>query len=369
MRAKICVKYFFSLFFLMRFFSIFALLEPRETLYLGAIAMEEGRTETAKSRFEEVYRRSDCPDEALIARYLAFQIAEKAGDGQSVQAHRKALFEQFRESPLTEEALIVQELPKEAFQAHMRRMETLFPDSPYLSLLWYKKGLNLIAQMRQSEAVSYLERAEKQLIDHPLEESGLLEKVTITKIDCFLELARGAKGSKKSIYYKLAQEALEPLGQEAPAKLLRAQLLFDQGDHRGAQQLADALIHQCVAEQISKSQELALAHQLLAKIHRQEGRLQESMDELEAALEAYLPDQEPLDLPLTLHIARSSLLKEMGDCEGALKTLSSAINAPIISPLRVEAMKMRADLFDSMGRKDLAKRQQLALIEAQRGDE
>jgi tetratricopeptide (TPR) repeat protein len=211
-----------------------------------------------------------------------------------------------------------------------------------------------------------LERAEKQLIEHPLE-GDLLHQIDITKVDTCLDLAKRSSGAKQSIYYKLAKEALDGMNSENDVLLLRAELSLSQSDYSIATTLCKQLIASARTQQITKSCELAKAHYILAKAYLAHRRNDEAEIELAAALEAHLDDRGNSELPLHLYMEMSRLLEEKSNFEGAIKALSNAINAPIISPMRLEAMQMRADLFNRMGRSDLAHRQQLALKQIQRG--
>lgn len=356
---KIFVKNIFFVLIFFPFFSLFASDSAQQTLYFAALAMEEGDFEKANCLFEKVYNQTDCSNEALLARYLAFQLGERLGDHARVAEHRKALLNQFKESPLTEEALIVQELFGEPLNIHIEQMERLFPRSPYLSYLWYRKGLALILQKRYSEAIHFLERAETRALD-----DEWFTRINDAKIEAYLALCATSGGPKRSVYHKLAKEAIDrATGEKAP--FFQAALSFDRGDTASSARLCNEMIAFYREQNVSKNQILAKAHHLLAKIYILNNEQKNAKDELDLAIDAYLDDGG--DLLLTLHMEKSRLLEQMGDIEGAIKSLSSAINAPIISPMRVEAMEKRALLFDKMGRQDLAYKQQLALQQIKRG--
>lgn len=353
------LKNIFLTSFFFSFVSLFGSNSPQQTLYFAALAMEEGDFEKADSLFEKVYNQTDSSDCALLARYLAFQLAERLSDGAKVAEHRKALLNRFKESPLTEEAVIVQELFGEPLNIHIEQMESLFPRSPYLSYLWYRKGVTLIQQKRYSQAIPYLERAESRALD-----DEWLSWIIDAKIEAYLALCAASCGPKRSVYLKLAKEAVDrATGEKVP--FFKAALSFDMGDTATSARLCNEIIALYREQNVSKSQNLAKAHHLLAKIYILNEEEKMAIDQLDLAIDSRLDDGG--ELLLTLYMEKSQLLEQIGDIEGAIKSLSSAINAPIISPIRVEAMEKRASLFGKMGRQDLAYKQQLALQQIKRG--
>lgn len=77
--------------------------------------------------------------------------------------------------------------------------------------------------------------------------------------------------------------------------------------------------------------------------------------------------EENYELLLEIAIEKSLCLRELGQHNKAMAVLGWVINSPYPSSLRIKAMLLRAEIYLSLNRKDLATRQ-LEAVESKGGD-
>ncbi len=309
--------------------------------------------EEAFLQLQQLIADSPHSEEACKAHYLSIGLCERSGDHLSAKFHRNQLLAHFKEHPLTEEVIILQDhSSKASFSEHLKEMEQLYPNSPYLALLWYRDALTELGNRNWRQAADQLERAQKRISSSPLADQ-LLEELQCKRVETLLNWSEESKGAKRSCNLKLAEEALTQVVAPDQRRLLLARLHHLRGQRELAKQLLEEQIEESLNLQLTKSFDLARAYQLQSAVASAEGATELAIERLRLAAAAAPRGALQLDLLMEL----SGLLDQNEQYEAAIHALSSVINAPLISPLRAEALQRRAELWEIMGRDDLAKLQ------------
>lgn len=101
----------------------------------------------------------------------------------------------------------------------------------------------------------------------------------------------------------------------------------------------------------------------LSEVWREQGKLAMRCNDYKTALSCFSISEEcgfsalSDDQKLSLWILQSDCNRQNGELDTAMRLLSKVINAEIASPLRLQAMYKRAEIYDLQGRHELAQRQ------------
>lgn len=257
---------------------------------------------------------------------------------------------------------------KEAL-CHLREYVKRFEKSPYTIAAWYLIGLDLKRERKSEsgrrihgknleQAVDAFYKAETLYVN--LEKNFnendkaywllLKTKATLERARTLIEIANESSTTKKHIYLTYAQEVLEPLA-EPEARLLLAEVY-----------LADLKIDSSLTElnRLEKTTDTYfLAKTLLAKgqLLYQKGEMQSAIHYLEKAQKAAPKESLSADEILEAKITIGLCYKAMGELDKAMLVMSDVVNSEFVSSLRVKAMYLRALIYESQGRPELAKRQ------------
>lgn len=278
--------------------------------------------------------------------------------------------------------------------SHLTRMAKHFPQSAELIVAQYLLGL---AELRGGTGHSErsLERASAYFqevdslcdkVEIPAEQRSYylrlqlraaLERAMINRL-----IAQQSQGTKRHIYEEYArtsyQELLRALldteGEIAKTldepmalcdlqnecSLGYAQLLKEAGEKGAADQILSDLIQRSEASSVHRSYYLAKAHSeragwLLA--HQPLAALVELTKAEEASRGGLLSTDERLEIWIEQSQAHSAL----GHFDQAMHLLSQVVNDDCVSPLRLKAMLLRAEVYERDGRMQLARNQLLSL--------
>ena len=173
-------------------------------------------------------------------------------------------------------------------------------------------------------------------------------------------LAEVSKGAKRKIYLEYAADLFQEIRQESnfeECTLSLSSVLLQQGRENEAKDLYLDVIQKCQSNKVTKSYYLSKSWMELGKWHRKQGQAKKALDAFEQAELAGSDKLLSGDQLLDLQIQKSDCLRAMGDPSAAMKVLSDVVNAKIVSQKRLEAMYLRAEIYEQQGRPELAKRQ------------
>jgi len=159
---------------------------------------------------------------------------------------------------------------------------------------------------------------------------------------------------KESIAKIAPEEKLHLLWQEASFLLYRAHLL-QANESRSREELVN-LLEYAAAHNSEKGEAYVLALLERANQKMRDGDLESAFCLLNKA-QILQADGVREDLGLEILIAKSQLHRKKGEIDKAMILLSNVINEKSASNLRIQAMYIRAELYECKGRRDLALRQ------------
>lgn len=286
--------------------------------------------------------------------------------------------------------------------AHLYEMSTHFPESPYVIVSHYLKGMaikrGLIAgqakeRQQWHRAIEAFQQA--QSLFETLVDKGMLAedqneffaalrlRAGIECAQANLAMAMDASSAKRQIcleyaiasyrdLWKLLRESQEPymlkfrkcdcfqsLLEECHFGLAHAYLQAD--DTAAAETLLLSLLKNFEQSAISRGYYLAKTYCELADIAIRRYDYSLALERLTQAEEASKGRVLSTDERLEIGLAQSHCHRQLGSVEAAMVCLSQVINDDSISGLRLKAMLVRADLYLEQGRPELAKKQLVAL--------
>jgi len=285
---------------------------------------------------------------------------------------------------------------------HLQAMPFLFPDHKLLINAYYLIGLyhkkdslseegKILRRKDWTSAIAAFELTEtifETLIEKNEIPSADIHYFTHIRYQAQLEraqanfaIAKNSIGGKKEIYLKYTKEVLYQLIQDftdpetlakkvlvqpnspyphiwAEAELELAKTYEEKNEWKERENiLNDSLKHYHQAH-ITKGYRLMRTWVEKGKLARLQGSPQSALHhflEAEKAIQEHstLSPNEKLDL----WIQQSLCYKELNKLEQSMRILSQVINDDVISPLRIKAMFLRAEIYELQGRPELAMKQ------------
>lgn len=269
---------------------------------------------------------------------------------------------------------------------HLQALPGLFPNSPLVISAYYLIGLDQIKDRLGDDstvirlknftgAIEAFEKVEAAFVE--LDEKKLLGKespyytqvrykAALEKAKAHLAIAKEAKGSKSQIYSKYAITAFETLSlrldknpkmqDECDFGLSEAYLI--QGDLEKADH--------CLTQLIMRHPVSGDGGYLLAKAYHQKGVISLQKNDFLSALENFRAAEGAamnfsVDEKLGLWIQMGLAYENLNQLSDAMSLYSKVINEDAVSGLRIEAMQMRANLYEKQGRFELARKQREAV--------
>lgn len=295
---------------------------------------------------------------------------------------------------------------------HLQAMPLLFPNHPLLISAYYLIGLHHKRDYLSAEGQVIRRKDLTTAIDaFQLAEStfdSLFGKNSIPASDLSyfthiryqsqleraqanLAIAQSSTGGKRQIYLEYAEEVFKQLTQDfnhlqslakkvlvqphtpypkiwAEAELQLAKTYEEKNDQQKADKTLNLSLEHYQNAQITQGYGLMRAWYAKGKLAQQQanpGIALHCFLEAEKATKelSVLSPSEKLDL----WIQQSICYKELNKFKQSMRTLSRVINADVISPLRIKAMFLRAEIYELQGQPELAVKQLEAT--AQKGGE
>jgi predicted negative regulator of RcsB-dependent stress response len=285
---------------------------------------------------------------------------------------------------------------------HLQAMPLLFPHHPLLITAYYLLGLNhtkdhlseegqIVRRKDLTTAIDAFQLAEstfdtlfeKTLIP-PSELAYFIQiryRAQLERAQANLAIAQNSTGGKKQIYLKYAEEVFKHLIQDfiTPQALAKEALIqpfspyptiWAEAEFQLAKTYKEKNEWQAADSILNES----LEHYRQAQINQgygfmrlwyEKGKLAQRLSNDQAALQCFLEAEKsssgllglsPND-KLDLWIQQSLCYKSLNQLDHSMRLLSRVINDDVISPLRIKAMFLRAEIYELQGRPELAIKQ------------
>ncbi|GAB4230187.1 MAG: hypothetical protein Tsb0021_08200 [Chlamydiales bacterium] len=272
--------------------------------------------------------------------------------------------------------------------SHLKKMVDIFPDSYFNIEGFFILGLIEFQSHRWDRALQAFYKSASffdSLYSRQKIPSDLLEHFTIIRFRSFLErakinmeIAKTSEGSKRIIYslnainlintIKKLELLTEPqhVGRfhvyHDEVTLLLAEALKESSQIHQAEEVLTTLIKNYQNKNISRGYFIAKAFYELGLLKKLQKQIHQALDCFQHAWEAAATNLFPPDQHIELLIQISNCYQEIGDFDEAIVVLSQAINRSVISSQRIKAMYLRAELYETLGKTELAERQLEAVI-------
>jgi len=285
---------------------------------------------------------------------------------------------------------------------HLQAMPLLFPNHPLLISAYYLIGLhhkkdylseegNVLKRKDLITAIDAFQLAEStfdSLIDKngiPFSDIGYFIHIRyqsqLERAQANLAIAQSSIGGKRQIYLEYAEEVFKQLIQDftnpnslAKKFLVETHSLYPRIWAEAELQLAKVYEEKETWQEADKTLNLSLEHYQNAQINQGYGlmrtwyakgkvaqRQANPSTALHCFLEAEKATQEQLVLSpsekLDIWIQQSMCYKDLHKLRLSMQILSRVINEDVISPLRIKAMFLRAEIYELQGRPELAIKQ------------
>ena len=285
---------------------------------------------------------------------------------------------------------------------HLQAMPALFPDHPLLVSAYYLIGLYakkdhlstegvLLRKKDWTAAIEAFQTAEStfdRLLEKELIFSDDLPYLVHVRYRAQLEralanlaIAQTSGGGKQEIYWEYAEGVFRALIQDfidsssrSTARLLYTQTRYPNVLAEAELQLAKMQAVKGKAQEAETSLNNALAHYEeanlkhgygLMQIWYEKGKLALNRHEPQTALECFVAAETAIDNlqklspceKFELWIHQSTCCSLLHQSDEAMRLLSRVINDEADSPLRIQAMVLRAEIYESQGRPELALKQ------------
>jgi tetratricopeptide (TPR) repeat protein len=285
---------------------------------------------------------------------------------------------------------------------HLQAMPLLFPSHPLLISAHYLIGLShkkdhlstegqVLRRKDWTAAIENFQAAEsmfdtlleKDLI--PATQLSYFAKVRyhaqLERAQANLAIAQSSIGGKRQIYLEYAEGVFKQLIRDfiTPGSLAMEKLVQPPSSYPKVWAEAEFKLAQTYQEKkCPKEAEMVLEDSLrhyqqagvnygygLMQVWHEKGKLAQERGDHRVALQCFieaekaaheqtgLSPQEKLDL----WIQQSLCYKALNQLDNAMRLLSRVINADVISPLRIKAMFLRAEIYELQGRPELALKQ------------
>lgn len=372
---------------------------------LAIFYLRQGNLESAEEAFVhlmEGYPDSNYVDSAL---FWSADCAEKLKkDPEIAKNRRKKLFESYPESPFAASAFFHYYSYCDYLQGdkatikHLQAFKEQFPKSPlsisadYLIGLDYKRDRKTpegrwIRKRNLIEAIDTFQKAQEKF--KRLHEEGHIPKdeiayYTMIYYRAFLEralanqaIAEESQGTKRQIYLQYAEELFTNINKELfndkhpltryliikePFPKIHEESLYAQtqnymkiNDSKSATKIIEKALCKYSLLNITKGY-------YLSRFLYEKGILAMQCRNYELALKAFNQAGEcsellSVDQKLNLWIQQALCHKALSQFDKAMIILSKVINDDAVSSLRLEAMFLRAELYELQGRHELARKQ------------
>jgi tetratricopeptide (TPR) repeat protein len=344
-----------------------------QALFYTARCMDsQGEQSFAKKLFVEVYQTDPCASFADEAYFNTYAYEDYLTGNEDALKHLYQMSQQFPESPyvIVTHYLKGMDIKKtqlgqkthqrqqwnraiDAFQQAEALFETLtekgalpLDRSDYFTALRLRAG---IERAQANQAIAMLASPAKRQI--------CLEYT----IACYRQLLQLLTAGENAYLVKFRRsESYHPLLEECYFGLAQAHVAH--ADDATAETQLIELLTLLQANGTSRGYYLAKTQIELANIAMRRNDFSSALQKLLQAEEAAKGRVLSTDERLELWISQSRCQRELGNAEAAMLLLSKVINDDSISGLRLKAMLLRADMYEQQGRRELAQKQLVALM-------
>lgn len=342
--------------------------------------------------------------EALIK--ASFSLEASLGNSEDVKKLRRRIYENYPLSEMAPLAYFLSYTYQEYLQGnreavkHLENFKNEFPNSPLLITVNYLIGLDLKRDRRTPEGKWVRKQSPAQSIqafsdvESTFDRLESMGKIPVEESDYYLQLryraileralvhynvAEESNAAKQEIYFQYAMTALlqlekilklkeHPLtialAKEKPFPSLYEENLYwlarsqlGLGDEKAAIQTLENMLDNYRNASIKHSYYLAKASYELGILFFQKENYTQALAFFIKADEASKSKFLGVDEKLDVWIYQSRCYTALDQLEESMLALSKVINDDSASHLRLKAMLMRADLYERLGRPELARRQ------------
>lgn len=346
---------------------------PSALYVLGCFYFNQKNYEKALEIFLEVEKNYQNSSLAGNALFWASEILEKLNKSkEEILNLRKRCVEKYRTSPMSPYAYLkhysFEEYQSGTFEAllHLKDFEELFPESELLTISNYFLGQN---ESDLLQAISFYKKAYVTFDENQKSLSLLYFRYKAMIEAAMLMISSNEFDSASTVLEKIIAEFKEdnqkclPFKEKSPYPCLleeshftMCQLLIKQNEEKKAKALLLEMLENYKKAGINQGYFLSHVWQELGKLSMNKKEFQTAYECLEEAYECgekhLYPDQR-----LNLWILQSECLRAQSKNEMALKLLSKVINEDVVSPIRLKAMFLRAEIYEKDEKHEWAIRQ------------
>lgn len=381
--------------------------KPEALYLLGTLLYKSKNYEKAEDTFNQIANDYPLIPLAADALFRSSQSAEKAQKSKAViDSYKHQIIKEYPQSPIAPEAFFTLFSYQEYLQGdrqaikHLSLFPSQYPNSPLVLNALFLMGLDnkrdrrspegkWIRKKNLTQAIDYFQQVEStfdSLSENQSIPKSEMKHYLLVRYRANLEkglanftMANESIGAKRLLYLEFAQEAFGQLLQQLSDGHEKYKLWMSDSEsfwhleEEGTYWLSQALI---AAKQEEKA-ELLLSDMLkkyqlakitrgyfLSKIWSALGNMEVLKKNHAKALECYLKAEDsskgkllPTDQRLENLIQQSHCLNELKQPEKAILVLSKAVNDDSVSSLRIKAMYLRALIYETQERYELARKQ------------
>ncbi len=327
---------------------------------------------------EEIFLTIAKKREDLGFFWTARAAEARGADRKQVQHYRKQVFTYWPDSFYAPEAYFCFYSVKEYFtnkeaRRHLQSLPSFFPKSPLSLVAYYYLGLERTQKKGEIEpdwkkAIMYFSKVEEGYDRLSKEKALPMDEISYYQAIvheakrerglAYFAIGQQASGTKQTIYTHYALQTLQELKKESPPSISQASLALDLAEIyllQGKKNLAYSE-WDFVLQTSTHSHELYSAYIGKALQAFEEKKFREALDFFSKG-EEHGEGVLTTDEKLRLWMHQSQCLYSLSEFETAMQLLSRIINDPSVSSLRIEAMCLRAEIYEREGRMELAKKQ------------
>lgn len=370
------------------------------TYLLASLQFKNGELNESLKNFETLLQAS--PSSPFLAEglYWGGRILEiTSPHDERKSAYFRKFIEQFPEDPRGGEAYYRVFTEQDylwgnrASLKHLKEFKEKFPDHIYLIPAYYLEGLDALRDRKSPEgrrlsqknplyAIECFQKCEDQFekLDRdgaiPSDERSawqtLASQATLERAKTNWQIAEESSGAKQIIYQTYAKEVFQELAHRYPSAMPYAPL--QEEAHFKLAEIEKAGRNEEKAMLLWKEMEAhydrfgVTASTIKAKTLTEIGKLylakkegNSALNYFNKAIEASKPDKLTTEETLAILIQKALALHTLGKSDLALTQVSEIINYEAVSPLRLEAMWLRASFYQDLNKPLLARKQLEAL--------
>lgn len=357
--------------------------QPKALHLLGTLYLQNNHEEKAERTFLELAQLTPPTSFTGEAWYWAAESAEKLlMDQKVVQERRKRVFEHYPRSPFADTAYFRYFSYNDYLSGHpdaVKHLESLsarYPNSPYLMNASYLLGLEAMKERKSpngktkknsdpERAAQYFENAARLYDRLPIPESKrsyfsmVRYRSLIEQSKAYLAQGKDQEsiGVLREIYVELKNNGENKVRIDEEAAYLLVKGYLDQNQNNQAASVLSEVLEKFHLTKTTRGYYLSRAWYQRGILAMRQGDPLYAGQCFKHAEDAAKGKVLSTDELLDLWILQSISCQEQGKMDEAMLVLSKVINYDAVSSERLRAMFLRAEIYESQGRTDLARRQ------------